>query len=322
MSDWKETEEVAAKLEQLLTPKAKVQHNVWLPVLKSRSGRKAQCDVVVTYGKPPRETITIVEVQDRNSKVKINTFRGWLGKKDEVGAQHLICVSRLPYPSSIIELAAEHGPSVRLMLLEELQKHELPEDLRWEVSPTQPYFTSDIGIVPVITPTANSTLPDIRSFRHLNPHDNLFIHQGNKTNLAELWGRYEDQCYIDAANGRILPGTHKVWADYTEGTCFVLNDRTTVPIRLFIGGTIRVELHSYEVSYEAYSQGEHMLTWIITLKDLTNGDQFKFPYSRDKDGRLAIKAVGVHNSVFRKLDPSKKLVIKFGATGNATDINP
>ena len=71
MADWKETEQMVAQLERMLTPSAKVQHNVNLPVIGSKTGRKRQCDVVITYSKPPRETITIVEVQDRKSSTAV-----------------------------------------------------------------------------------------------------------------------------------------------------------------------------------------------------------------------------------------------------------
>jgi len=118
--DWKSSEEIAAILEKALVPTAKVEHNVRLPVMgKSRS---RQCDVVITYGKHPRQTIAIVEVQKRRRKPDINTFHGWVQKMREVGAQHLICVSALGYPRSIVdEVQTQHGPTVRLLTLEELK---------------------------------------------------------------------------------------------------------------------------------------------------------------------------------------------------------
>ena len=122
---WQVVEEVASLLEKSLTPFAEVRRNVRLPVIGKT--RRRQCDVVITYGSPPRQTVTIVEVQKRARKPDINTFHGWCRKMREVGAQHLICVSMRGYPKSIIdEAATRYGPMVRLLTLNELRKPEVP----------------------------------------------------------------------------------------------------------------------------------------------------------------------------------------------------
>lgn len=128
MKKWKETEEVVALLEKVVSPTSKVETNIFLPDLNSRTGTKRQCDIVIKNGKPPRETISIVEVQDRTSKVEVNTFDGWYQKMRDVGAQHLICVSREGFPNSIIEKAERIGPTVRLLTLSELESHSWPFD--------------------------------------------------------------------------------------------------------------------------------------------------------------------------------------------------
>lgn len=115
-------EKVVAMIEQHLDHDARVEHDVSLPVLTSRGGRKCQCDVVIYNGRAPRETLTIVEVQKRKGKPKINDFRGWLYKMREVGAQHLFCVSEVGFPKSIEEKSMEVGPTVRLLTLAELAK--------------------------------------------------------------------------------------------------------------------------------------------------------------------------------------------------------
>ncbi|MBL6932308.1 MAG: hypothetical protein ISR45_05120, partial [Rhodospirillales bacterium] len=93
-NDGKDLEHLVHAIEQSIAPDSVVEHDVNLPVISSGSGRTRQCDVVIRSGQKPRETITIVEVQDRGSKPDINTFGGWLQKLEEVGGQHLICVSR------------------------------------------------------------------------------------------------------------------------------------------------------------------------------------------------------------------------------------
>lgn len=121
---WRLVEEVVALLEQSITPSANVEHNIWLPVIGKQ--RRRQCDVVITSGDQPRQTVAIVEVQKRNRKPDINTFHGWHRKMQEVGAQHLICVSTKGYPKSIIEeVALTIGPSVKLLTLAELREQKL-----------------------------------------------------------------------------------------------------------------------------------------------------------------------------------------------------
>ena len=119
---WQVVEDVAGLLEKALTPYAEVKRNVRLPVIGKT--RKRQCDIVITYGLPPRRTISIVEVQKRDRKPDITTFHGWCRKMQEVGAQHLICVSMRGYPQSIIDdVATIYGPTVRLLNLKELSDY-------------------------------------------------------------------------------------------------------------------------------------------------------------------------------------------------------
>lgn len=116
---WLDYEKVVAILEKILTPMAKVEHNILLTVLSRK--RKRQCDVVITF---QDKSFAIVEVQKRrDKKPDINTFHGWCKKREEVGAKQLICVSALGYPKSIIEdVNLEYGPTVKLLTLSELEK--------------------------------------------------------------------------------------------------------------------------------------------------------------------------------------------------------
>lgn len=125
-NDWKEFEHLVHLIEQSISPDSVVEHDVYLPVIGSQSGRTRQCDVVIRSGQKPRETITIVEVQDRTSKPNITIFGGWIEKLKEVGAQHLICVSRHDFPTSIREKAVGLGNTVRLIMLKELNAESIP----------------------------------------------------------------------------------------------------------------------------------------------------------------------------------------------------
>lgn len=120
---WRSTEIIAALVEKAISPGAIVTHNVHLPVIGS--SRTRQCDVVITFGEKPRQSIAIVEVQKRKKKPDINTFHGWLQKMREVGAQQLFCVSMAGYPNSIIEEVAQRvGPSVKLLTFKDLDDND------------------------------------------------------------------------------------------------------------------------------------------------------------------------------------------------------
>ncbi len=122
---WKLIEEVVSIIEKEISPESHVEHDVWLPDL-TESSKKRQCDIVIRSGKPPRETITIVEVQNRSKKFDITLFDGLCTKMRKVGAQHLICVSRKGFPESIKKEAIKQGPTVRLITLEKLKEGDWP----------------------------------------------------------------------------------------------------------------------------------------------------------------------------------------------------
>ena len=123
---WKLKEKIVTIIERHLEHDAVVERDKNLLVLTSKSERTRQCDVVITAGAKPRQTISIVEVQKRESKPTINDFEGWVTKMRQVGAQHLICVSEKGFPSSIEERADELGPTVRLLTLKQLEEHSSP----------------------------------------------------------------------------------------------------------------------------------------------------------------------------------------------------
>jgi hypothetical protein len=136
-TDWKQAEQLAAILEKFITPDSTVEHNVMLPVIGRSDRKPRQCDVVITFGREPRKTIAIVEVQKRETKPSIATFHSWITKMEEVGAQQLICVSNCGYPESIVnEVKNRHGlTKVTLMKLEEFDYLTNPE--KYNILPYQ-----------------------------------------------------------------------------------------------------------------------------------------------------------------------------------------
>jgi hypothetical protein len=125
-TDGKHLEHLVHLIEKSISPDATVEHDVDMPILSSRIGATTQCDIVIKSGTPPRQTITLVEVQDRRSRVKPNDFRGWKQKLEDVGAQHLICVSKQEFPESIKEQASLSGSAIMLITLREATPETLP----------------------------------------------------------------------------------------------------------------------------------------------------------------------------------------------------
>ncbi|MCF2873880.1 MULTISPECIES: hypothetical protein [unclassified Tenacibaculum] len=124
--DGKYLEQLVELIEKSIDSDAIIERDVQMPLLNSLGGYKTQCDIVITKGVAPRITKTIIEVQDRNSKVKPNDFRGWIQKLEEVGAQHLICVSKQEFPESIKEKARYSGNKVSLINLSSLDTERIP----------------------------------------------------------------------------------------------------------------------------------------------------------------------------------------------------
>ncbi|WPX88520.1 hypothetical protein [Pseudomonas asiatica] len=152
--DGKDLERLVQMVEKSLAPSARVEHDIQMPILTSKSGATAQCDIVIWEGAQPRQFVTIIEVQDRRSQVKINDFRGWIKKREQVGAQRLICVSRKDFPQSIKEEAALQGGSVLLIVLRDIRPDKIPLNF---VSFTLQYRHFEIESIDKISPEINSS---------------------------------------------------------------------------------------------------------------------------------------------------------------------
>lgn len=137
--NWKDIEKLVHLIEKSINPGSEVLHDQNLPVINSPTQRTRQCDVVIISGNGKRKTTTIVEVQNRTSKVDINTFNGWLEKLKEVGGQHLICVSKLEFPSSVKEKASQIGPTV---ILVNLLQSENPDSIPLQLLNSQTTFSN------------------------------------------------------------------------------------------------------------------------------------------------------------------------------------
>lgn len=133
-NDGKYLEGIVKLIERSLNPGAKIEQNVQMPILTSKTGATTECDIVITVGAFPRQTVTIVEVQDRTRKPTLNDFRGWQKKLEQVDSQHLICVSKKGFTESVTELASQSGNTIRLVKITSLDVETIPLDF-FEIKP-------------------------------------------------------------------------------------------------------------------------------------------------------------------------------------------
>ena len=202
----KELELLIKMIQKHIEPDAVVQHDIHLPVIGSPSGRTRQCDIVITSGPSHRKTITIIEAQDRTSQVDINTFNGWLAKLDEIGAQHLICVSRLEFPESIKEKAFNQGNKVKLVNLKDADPTEIP--LSFLKSNFKYYNYQPIGVTtPQISFTKDETISlgiyeAISEFIERNSMDlNSMLFSFDKKDMKSIYSICQDSCKNLLVNG-------------------------------------------------------------------------------------------------------------------------
>ena len=298
--DWNIQEKVVAIIEHSLDTTANIKQDINLPVLGSASGRTRQCDVAIYQGQLPRQTLSIVEVQKRGAKPDINTFGGWLKKKDDVGAQHLICVSEKGFPNSIIEEAERIGPTIRLMTIKNLLKRGWPFPSNM--------FNSDLDIIEYVS---------IDGLR-VEGHHLMKVKEGDKEsskNPADGVFKSSDSESIlstaDVADSRIFSNPQQLEQFSPDGTEYPIqmdyqwNDWTGlhyrdvgnkwVPIRnLSIRLTIRRRIASIEWNFVEYFQNDwgNGIAWAVRGDGEHNTEKMTVV--------LPIKKLGNTNYVFGK----------------------
>lgn len=261
-------EKIVEIIESSISPTAKIEQNVFLPIPTSVEGHTAQCDIVIRNGNSPRETITLIEVQDRNSKVDINTFRGWLGKIDDVGAQHLICVSRKEFPSSIKEKASQSGSKIFLITLKELLPEQIPlEFIRFIFQYRHLDIKSIRNVRPFVAPGQIEKL-GLKPM-HFNVDDKAWSLDGeNMISLIDICkGKINPEKTISDANGYI-EGSERLSFNLTDSEP-ILYDHNGTFIRIgmeceFDWGFEHVEIPMSVASYEQDKYGA--LAWLFEVR--------------------------------------------------------
>lgn len=288
-------ERIVQVIEKSIDPKACVKHDVQLPILNSNTGRTAQCDIVITSGNEPRQTITIVEVQDRNSKVKINEFNGWLVKLENVGAQHLICVSKHEFPKSIQEVSALHGHKVRLIQLSKVPSVKIPLDIFFNDMNISLFDIVGVSDFIINLKEGKDAEMEIRKALFLDDRIDIgkrFISSagGNLISLHQYCREHKIVQHNSTGQASIIIG-----GDSDPGVHFIINDRVKK-------GEIRFELNfeskivKIPINILTYQQSGNTLAWLAEAShDLPQGKVgFKFGVTpTDKGYEITI----LHNAL-------------------------
>lgn len=257
-NDGQYLEQLTLLIEKSLDPHSKMKHNVQMPILNSQKGTTTQCDIVIWSGSPNRETVTIIEVQDRNSRVKPNDFRGWQLKLEEVGAQHLICVSKQEFPASIKEKAYSSGNKIHLVHLTDKLPDKIPLNLLRTQCNLKYHELISIGDVRL-------TLPE----SEINNHE-----------LFNTEVKIREKCYsfvpdellslIDIFNKFYNPKEHE--NESKEKLIFKLNKDPAlsycingryIPIGLSFEFCCQLKTESVPVSVLSYLQNGEALAWVL-----------------------------------------------------------
>jgi hypothetical protein len=283
--DWQFVEHTVSFLEQCIDPDSKMERNVKLPVLTFPDNYR-ECDIVIRTGKPPREVITIVEVQARNKKVDTNMFGGWLNKKEQVGANRLICVSKHDFPKSIKDQVSVQGKNVVLMVLKDLHG-EFPSNILGDISISinrpQVEFQAcnmQLALTEIKGPQENM---------NLEPSEKNFIVNGEKMSIFDILNSFlkkynlpeKDMC-IDL---ELLQDGQQIFLQFVGQQIEVLSIVTRV---IITWKKINVPITTY--SYEQNDSG--VLAWMVEGKVVEPDGEFivKLPITKVNDNDFGIRS--------------------------------
>lgn len=281
-------EKVVEVIERSLDPYSRIERNVFLPILTSTENHTAQCDIIIRSGLSHRETLTLIEVQDRSSKVDINMFRGWVLKLEDVGAQHLICVSRKDFPSSIKEKALQYGNKVRLITLKELPKNNLPLDLIHFIFQ---YSHIDICSIENLQPYV---APGMIKELNLKPFDITGADKAFTTNKIDNFSitelcQHHVEALLHSTESPAPNGKSSLSFDLiNEPQLFIIEQGRHIPIGLNADFSWVYDYAEYPMSVAAYEQDEYgALAWVFEVIHKTHDGSsvsIKLPFKKLENG--------------------------------------
>lgn len=259
-TDWLSQEHLVHLIEKSIDPDSRVELNVKLKDLNSTSHKARQCDIVIRKGKPPRETITIVEVQKRSRKVELTTFDGWVTKMRDVGAQHLICVSIIGFPDSVKEKAKRSGNTIRLITIKNQDTQRIPIDIfQFNLTCNEPkYFITSVPRIKLLHKE------DAYLGRHIQEY-----HQQGK--LAFSFNKSLELRSLDGIVSQYLtaqrintPGRLSIKLPDNKNKLYLNIEGHFVKISLKCEVEVKVDKHEGTVLLYSYEQeSEGVLAWIF-----------------------------------------------------------
>jgi hypothetical protein len=218
----------------------------------------------------------------------------------EVGAQHLICVSMQGYPKSIIEdVAMSRGPTVRLLTLAELRDRQVSN-----LSLIYPFVLVEVPHYALerISPNLKlDRLPPERGFT-LNSIDRVFtvddseVYQSLNELIAQVIHYTPAQKFLDT--DMKAPGPYHLEQNLgsAESDLWLHLDNQqykvmSLPVELIIESTVtKIPLTVY--SYQQEST-DGILAWIATATGLSEGKEvaLQVVYKQNSEGFLQVAAI-------------------------------
>lgn len=298
-------ERIVAIIEKSISPESKIEHNINLPVLTSQMGRTRQCDIIIRTGTPPRETISIVEVQDRTSAVDIADFSNWLSKLNEVGAQHLICVSRKPFPDSVKESASQNGSRVLLININEIHPTDIPVNfINFIFKLNNQKITKINSVRPFVKPgqiKSEGLIPEEKS-----TDDKLWSVDGiTRISIIDLCLEIlKESKEINNDILGFIEGTTKHSFKY-EDQLYYINNEKFIKVGLDIEFSWIYEAIEKPMSIASYEQyGHGPMAWIFEVNHKSKSGDFniKLPVVKLDNGNYEILETIINKPVDYKFD--------------------
>lgn len=293
-------EELVELIEKSINPNSTVERDIKLPIVNSTSGATSQCDIVITEGKPPREIITIVEVQNRNRKPDANTFRGWVSKLDKVGAQRLICVSKMGFTKTVEEEARNMRGKVMLIQLSKITEDQIPLDFIKTYAIYQEFTLEKFDYAEL-----NVSSIDLDVYG-IDPKS-IQKKMGKTKRTDKIFSKDRDiklsfqQLCSDAVTNKEKSkgsGTTVYSSIDTNQRLFIHFENVYLEFDLFVEFKWFVEVFEIPVSYLKYDQDEHgALAWLVKGKLNLDGRNvsFEMPFTKNEDGYI-IRNIRVESS--------------------------
>lgn len=285
MNKGKYFEEIVELIEQSIDPSAKVERDVQMPILNSQNEDTRQCDIVITTGKIPRQTITIVEVQNRSKKPTPNDVGGWIDKLNEVGAQHLICVSRKGFSKSVKERAKRSGEKVRLIKLSEVARDKIPLGF-FDLKASYQEFNLDRVLANRFDLNADDLTvyglnENTIQLKHLSSNEKIFSF--DKKNLVSLKDICMDSVPILDEAGS---GKQKISIDQNN-PFYLFKKNVFIRLSIYLEFEWTKTFELIPIDTLSYEQNEYgVLAWLVEgrLETVNGWIHFRTPITKFEDG--------------------------------------